>query len=184
MKSATAFDLINQRASNAMAMQLLTDSHLGQQVRDTGKLGIRHLRQSVDAAISTAYTTSTLPALDSFEIHQQLLKGLPGEAMFIAFAMAFDTFREGQAFFGLSAKSTRQRIGKHLDAVEGEKALRLIHAVLLAAHMLGSAYEARAYLKTPNIALGGMTPRGLLMTAEGGQLVLNELQTHNACGPI
>lgn len=184
MKSATAFSRIDECASTAMAVQLLTDVHLGQQVRNIGKLSIKRLRQSVDAVISTAYTTSTPPTFDPIEVHQRLLKGLPGEAMFMAFAMAFDTFREGEVFFGLSAKTARQRIGKRLDADEGQKALRLVRAVLLAAHLLGSADEARAYLKSPNIALGGMTPRDLLMTAEGGQGVLNELQTHTDGGPI
>lgn len=67
---------------------------------------------------------------------------------------------------------------------EGEKALRVVRAVLLAGDVLGSPEEGRAHLTLPNVALGGMTPRGLLMTAEGGRLVLNELHTHTDGGPI
>lgn len=184
MKTVIAFSSITKGAADAMALQLLDDSQLGQQVRDTAKLSIERLRQSLGDAITTACGTAMPPAVDSVQVHQRLLKGLPGEAMFIASAMAFDTFREGEVFFGLSAKTARQRIGRCLDAGEGEKALRLVRALSLAARALGSAEEARAYLKTPNFALGGMTPRELLLTAEGEQLVLNELQTHMDGGPV
>lgn len=183
MKTEIAFIPATKGAADAMALQLLDDSQLGQQVRDTAKLSIERLRQSLGDAI-TACGTAMSPAVDSVQVHQRLLKGLPGEAMFIASAMAFDTFREGEVFFGLSAKTARQRIGRSLDAGEGEKALRLVRALSLAASALGSAEEARAYLKTPNFALGGMTPRELLLTAEGEQLVLNELQTHRDGGPV
>ncbi len=184
MKAEIAVSPMSKGAADAMALQLLDDTQLGQQVRDTAKLSIERLRDSLGKSLILAGDALLLQAVDSVQVHQRLLKGLPGEAMFIASAMAFDTFREGEMFFGLSAKTARQRIGRSLDAGEGEKALRLVRALSLAARALGSAEEARAYLKTPNFALGGMTPRELLLTAEGEQLVLNELQTHMDGGPV
>jgi uncharacterized protein (DUF2384 family) len=49
---------------------------------------------------------------------------------------------------------------------------------------MGSLDAARAFLRTPNFALGGALPRELLKTAEGEQLVLSELQTQAAGGPV
>jgi len=57
-------------------------------------------------------------------------------------------------------------------------------AVAQAIRLLGNAEHARTYLKTPNFALGGMTPMELLQTEAGKQLVLNELQAHLDGGPV
>lgn len=184
MNPEIVFSRIDFLISNSIALQMLTDAHLGTQVRDCPPVSIKRLRQPVDQAISSSYSTSKLPPVDSFALHRKLVEGLPGEAMFIAIAMAFDTVQEGLAFFGLSKNSSHQRIGKRLNSSESEKALRVGHIVLLAAHLLNSAAEARTYFKTPNIALGGVAPRDLMMTAVGAELVLNELQTHADCGPI
>lgn len=54
---------------------------------------------------------------------------------------------------------------------------------LLICRLFGDRDQARAYLTTPNFALGGKTPMELLQTAEGEQHVLNELQAHIDCGP-
>jgi hypothetical protein len=54
----------------------------------------------------------------------------------------------------------------------------------MASELLGSPEAGRQYLRTTNFALGGVTPLGLLKTAEGEQLVLNELQTQAAGGPV
>lgn len=113
-----------------------------------------------------------------FEVHQRLVEGLPGEAIFVVSALAFDTFQKGEAFFGVSSKTARRRIGNRLDVYESEKALRLVHVVLLVSQLVGGAEAARAYHRTPNYALGGMTPRDLLLTSEGERLVLNELAMH------
>lgn len=58
------------------------------------------------------------------------------------------------------------------------------NAVTLALRLIGNAKQQRAYLETPNFALGGMTPMELLQTSEGEQLVLNELQMHLESGPV
>ncbi len=178
------FISFSKAVADAMALHLLGNLQLGQQVRETSKLSIERLRESLGEAMLHIWEIPASGTVDAVQVHQRLLKGLPGEAMFIASAMAFDTFREGEAFFGLSSKTARQRIGRNLDAGEGEKALRLVRALSLATRAMGSSDEARAYLKTPNFALGGLTPRELLQTAEGEQLVLNELQTHMESGPV
>lgn len=184
MNPDKVFSRIDLPISNSMALQLLTDDDLGKQVRDCTALSIKHLRPSVDQAIFSSYSTSKLPPVDSFALHRKLVEGLPGEAMFIAVAMAFDTVQEGHAFFGLSKNLSHLGIGRHLNPGESEKALRVGRIILLAAYVLNSAAEARTYLKAPNFALGGTAPRDLLMTAVGAELVLNELQTQADCGPI
>jgi uncharacterized protein (DUF2384 family) len=54
----------------------------------------------------------------------------------------------------------------------------------MAGEVFGSLDQARTYLRTPNFALGGAVPRGLLKTAEGEQLVLSELQAQAEGGPV
>jgi len=54
----------------------------------------------------------------------------------------------------------------------------------MAGDLFGSLDAARQYLRTPNFALGGAVPRDLLKTGEGEQLVLAELQTQGAGGPV
>lgn len=44
--------------------------------------------------------------------------------------------------------------------------------------------EAMHYLDAPNYALGGRSPRELLMRMDGQRIVLNEIQAHLGGGPI
>lgn len=44
--------------------------------------------------------------------------------------------------------------------------------------------EAMTYLDTANFALGGRTPRELLMKKDGPRIVLIEIQTHIGGGPV
>lgn len=184
MEAGTTFSRITKGAAGAIVLELLDDSKLGESVRSTGKLSISRIRKSFSRALTKACDNENSPIVDSIRLRQRLLKGLPVEAVFIASAIAFDTLRESEDFFGLSASTARERIGRTLDASESDKALRLIRAVSLAACVLGGLDEARAYLKTPLFALGGITPRELLVSADGEQLVINELQTHMDGGPV
>ncbi len=119
-----------------------------------------------------------------WDIHRSIIAGLPGEALFISSAMAFDSMREALPFFEVSAKTARLRLGSLLAAGEGEMALRIGRVLVVAGDALGSFAAGRHYLRTPNFALGGNIPRDLLKTAEGEQLVLVELQTQAAGGPV
>lgn len=184
MTPRTAFSTSTKAENDALALQLLSETVLRRHLLIVGKPNIVRLRRSIAYFMSTGSESAMPPTVDSVEVHQRLVKGLPGEAVLIATAMAFDTFKEGQIFFGLSARAVRSRVGRRLDSGKSEKALRLVQAAAMAARVLGSAEDARAYLKTRNIALGGMTPCELLITSQGSQLVLNELQTHADCGPV
>lgn len=184
-KFETPFAGVTKGAADTLAFRVLDDDVLKSWVRNSSKRSIEGLRHSMwrafaDAAAENANSAS----IDPLDVHHRLLRGLPGEAMFIASAMAFDTFKEGETFFGRTAKTARQRLGKSLDPTESEKALRLARALSMAMQALGDVEEAVTYLKTPNFALGGMAPRELLQTAEGEQLVLNEIQTHADGGPV
>jgi len=123
-------------------------------------------------------------AAQPLDVHHRIVEGLPGEALYISSAMAFDSLQEALPLFSLSAKTARQRIGQVLPADEGEIALRIGRALTIAGDAFGSLEGARNYLRTPNFALGGAVPRDLLKTAEGEQLVLAEIQTQAEGGPV
>lgn len=122
--------------------------------------------------------------LDALRVHHQLVAGLPGEALFIAAALAFETLAEALPYFDLSIKTAWQKLDDGLSRSESEQALRLSRVAALGAELLGSAEAGRHYLQTPNFALGGATPLELLKTSEGEQLVLTELQTQAGGGPV
>jgi putative toxin-antitoxin system antitoxin component (TIGR02293 family) len=121
---------------------------------------------------------------DALGVHRLLVAGLPGEALYISSAMAFDNLQDALSLFGLSAKTARARIGDRLSPSESEIALRIGRVFTMAADLFGSPDLARIYLRTSNFALGGAAPRDLLKTAEGEQLVLSELQAHADGGPV
>ena len=127
---------------------------------------------------------SSREAFDQLRIHTRIVEGLPGEALFVSSAMAFDSMAEALRLFDVSAKTAKQRIGERLSASEGEIALRIGRVLTMARDVFGSLDAAREYLRTPNFALGGAIPRDLLKTAEGEQLVVSELQTQAEGGPV
>lgn len=133
-------------------------------------------------ALDNGRTSRT--AAGPLDVHDRIVEGLPGEALYIASAMAFDSLQEALPLFGLSAKTAKQRIGQSLPPSEGEIALRIGRALTIAGECFGSLVAARNYLRTPNFALGGAAPRDLLKTAEGEQIVLGEIQTQAAGGPV
>jgi putative toxin-antitoxin system antitoxin component (TIGR02293 family) len=126
----------------------------------------------------------TEPALAQADIHRAIVAGLPGESLYISSAMGFDSMQEALPFFNLSAKTAKLKIGDLLGANQGEMALRIGRVLTMAGDIFGALEAARTYLRTPNFALGGAVPRDLLKTAEGEQLVLSELQTQAAGGPV
>lgn len=121
---------------------------------------------------------------DVMGVHRSLVKGLPGEVLYISSAMAFDSLQEALPLFDVSAKTARARIGKRLSSHESEIALRIGRVLTMAARVFDSPDMARNYLRAPNFALGGAAPRDLLKTAEGEQMVLSELQAQADSGPV
>jgi putative toxin-antitoxin system antitoxin component (TIGR02293 family) len=117
-------------------------------------------------------------------VHRRIVSGLPGIALVIASAMAYDSMQEALPLFDLSAKTAKQRMWQTLAPNEGEIALRIGRVLTIAADALGSLDAARQYLRTPNFALGGAAPRDLLRTAEGEQIVLGEIQAQAEGGPV
>jgi len=141
-------------------------------------LTVKALQEDRQTSVSAAATVQQL------DIHQSIIEGLPGEALFISSAMAFDSMQEALPFFEVSAKTARGRVGDVLPASQGEMALRIGRVLTIAWDLFGSLEIARQYLRTRNFALGGAIPRDLLKTGEGEQVVLAELQTQAAGGPV
>jgi putative toxin-antitoxin system antitoxin component (TIGR02293 family) len=167
-------------------LRLFNSKGLKRNLRDQGKvnfavlwsLTVKALEEDRKTAVSAAAT------LQQLDIHQSIIEGLPGEALFISSAMAFDSMQEALPFFEVSAKTARGRVGDVLPASQGEMALRIGRVLTIAWDLFGSLEIARQYLRTPNFALGGAIPRDLLKTGEGEQVVLAELQTQAAGGPV
>lgn len=167
-------------------LRLFNSKGLKRNLRDQGKvnfavlwsLTVKALEEDRQTAVSAAATMQQL------DIHQSIIEGLPGEALFISSAMAFDSMQEALPFFEVSAKTARGRVGEVLPASQGEMALRIGRVLTIAWDLFGSLEIARQYLRTPNFALGGAIPRDLLKTGEGEQVVLAELQTQAAGGPV
>lgn len=166
---------------DALVLGLYSDAGLkrtvkGQLKTNLGSIWIETARKLEQRAAS--------PAVELLQIHRILVKGLPGEALFVSSAMVFDSIAEALPLFDLSVKTAKQRIGDKLSASESEIALRIGRVLTMARSVLGSSEAARNYLRTPNFSLGGVVPRELLKTAEGEQLVLGELQTQAEGGPV
>jgi putative toxin-antitoxin system antitoxin component (TIGR02293 family) len=152
-------------------------------LRDQGKVNLSLLWiQTVRALEQEALPMER--ALEQADIHRAIVEGLPGESLYISSAMGFDSMQEALPFFDLSAKTAKLKIGDLLSANQGEMALRIGRVLTMAGDIFGSLEAARIYLRTPNFALGAAIPRDLLKTTEGEQLVLSELQTQAAGGPV
>jgi putative toxin-antitoxin system antitoxin component (TIGR02293 family) len=167
-------------------LRLFNSKGLKKNLRDQGKVNFAILWSLTVKALEGDRQTSApaQAAAQQLDIHQSIIEGLPGEALFISSAMAFDSMQEALPFFEVSAKTARGRVGEVLSASQGEMALRIGRVLTIAWDLFGSLEIARQYLRTPNFALGGAIPRDLLKTGEGEQLVLAELQAQGAGGPV
>jgi len=74
---------------------------------------------------------------------------------------------------GLSARTLRNR--DRLTADETERTYRAYRVLVRAREVLGSDADARAWLRTPQRALGGRVPLSLLLRDVGAEEVLNVL---------
>jgi putative toxin-antitoxin system antitoxin component (TIGR02293 family) len=169
---------------DALVLTLLLDNVLRKAVKAQPKTNLESLWDETVRRFGHGQTPSTQQTIEPLAIHYQLVKGLPGEALFVSSAMAFDSIAEALELFDVSAKTAKQRIGERLSPSEGEIALRIGRVLTMAADVFGSLEAARDYLRTPNFALGGAVPRDLLKTAEGEQVVISELQTQAEGGPV
>jgi putative toxin-antitoxin system antitoxin component (TIGR02293 family) len=164
-------------------LQVFRNKAIRRSLKDQGKVNLSLLWIQTVRALEQQQL-STEPALAQADIHRAIVEGLPGESLYISSAMGFDSMQEALPFFDLSAKTAKLKIGDLLGANQGEMALRIGRVLTMAGDIFGSLEAARTYLRTPNFALGGAIPRDLLKTAEGEQLVLSELQTQAAGGPV
>jgi len=166
---------------DARLLKVFDDPAILRTLTGRQKLDLPDLAERVADALEGGRRTTPVDAL---AVHRRLVKGLPGVALFVASALAFDSLTEALPFFDVTAKTARAKLESALSPAEGDQALRLARAAALAGELLGSAEEGRRYLHTPNFALGGATPLELLKTGYGEPLVLGELQAQAAGGPV
>ncbi len=171
-------------ASDRRVLDLFASRSLERTLRDQGKTNLEAVWQSASKELRAPQTGARRPAPGPLDVHRRIVNGLPGIALVIASAMAYDSMQEALPLFDLSAKTAKQRMWQTLAPNEGEIALRIGRVLTLAADALGSLDAGRQYLRTPNFALGGAAPRELLRTAEGEQIVLAEVQAQAEGGPV
>lgn len=171
-------------ASDRRVLDLFASRTLGRALRDGGKTNLEAVWQQASKELQAPPPAGRRPAPGPLDAHRRIVSGLPGIALVIASAMAFDSMQEALPLFDLSPKTARQRLWQTLAPNEGEIALRIGRVLTLAGEALGSLDAARQYLRTPNFALGGAAPRDLLRTAEGEQIVLSEIQAQAEGGPV
>jgi putative toxin-antitoxin system antitoxin component (TIGR02293 family) len=171
---------------DSRVLRIFNNKSLKRHLRDQGKVNFALVWALIVKAMSDDRQNAvfTKPSLQQMDIHQSLIDGLPGQALLISSAMAFDSMQEALPFFEVSAKTARARLTELLPSAQGEVALRIGRVLTMAADLFGSPDMAREYLRTPNFALGGALPRDLLKTAEGEQIVIAELRTQAAGGPV
>jgi putative toxin-antitoxin system antitoxin component (TIGR02293 family) len=164
-------------------LALFEDEELQVQVRMLKKVELANVWKATQAFLLQGEAKNTQPS-DPLSVHRRLVSGLAGETLLISSSMFLDTLSDAEGFFGMSFKTIKSRLGAALDTAASEKAMRGARATLTAADVLGSLDAARAYMHTPNFALGGNTPAELVKTSEGERIVLNELQAHADGGPL
>jgi putative toxin-antitoxin system antitoxin component (TIGR02293 family) len=168
---------------DAWLLAVLEDEELRRQVRQLKKVELATVWQLTRSFLLLRHSrVSAHP--DPLEMHRRLIAGLAGESLLVSSSMFLDTLSEAEGFFELSFKTIKSRLGRALDTAASERAMRGARATLTAAEVFGDFEAARAYMHTPNYALGGHTPAELIKTSEGERIVLNELQTQAEGGPL
>ena len=176
---------LNRQQLDAVLLEVLTNKNIRRSLKIQQKLNLPELGIRVFREIEHALQKAGGPsALDRLTVHWRLVDGLPGQALFIAAALAFETLNEALPFFEITAKTAWHKLESLLSSGQSEQALRLGRAAVVAARLMGGVESGRRYLRSPNFALGGLTALELLRTAEGEQLVLAELQTQADGGPV
>jgi putative toxin-antitoxin system antitoxin component (TIGR02293 family) len=179
----TSFEVV-RTAYDSLVLSLFLNRALQRAVQDQTKTNLATLWSEIGRKLLNRNVHDPRSVLEPLEIHLKIVEGLPGEALFVSSAMAFDSMSEALQFFDVSAKTAKQRIGERLSSSESEVALRIGRVLTMAHKEFGSVDAAREYLRTPNFALGGAVPRDLLKTSEGEQLVLAELHSQAEGGPV
>jgi putative toxin-antitoxin system antitoxin component (TIGR02293 family) len=174
-----------QAARDARLLGLFESKDLQRALRRSGKLNLQSVASlAVEELEAAPPTRKASIASDPVAIHGRLVEGLPGLALFVSSALAFESLQEALPYFDVSAKTAWEKLDTTLNPAQSEQALRLARVATQAAELFDSAAAGRKYLRTPNFALGGATPLDLLRTGQGEQLVLAELQAQAAGGPV
>jgi len=181
-KSQPARDL-NWSEIDAWVLSIFADEYLLSRVRRLQKVELVSVWKLTAHALEK-HREAHLEVLEPLEVHRRLLEGLSGESLLVASSMFLSSLSEAEEFFELSFKTIKSKLGKSLDTAASERAMRAARVTTAAAEVLGGFDAARKYMHTKNFALGGSTPAKLLKTGEGERLVLSELQTQSAGGPI
>lgn len=171
-------------AIDQVVLELFRSRELHQALHGPGNVNLAVLWDDVARLLDALKRRPARALRGQRDVHRHLVEGLPGEALFIAAAMAFDSLKDALPLFDVSAKTARARLGARLSSAEGEIALRIGRVLSMAGDAFASLPAARTWLLTPNFALGGAVPRDLLKTAEGEQLVVAELQAQAEGGPV
>ena len=113
------------------------------------------------------YSTWDLPTAA-----QRVAEGLPTDALIVVQRRLDLSNRELAHVVLISPRTlTRRKKEERLPPDESERVYRVARLVEIAAEVLGSKEEARAWLKEPNFALGDQIPLEVARTEPGAELV-------------
>ena len=168
---------------DTLVLEVFDNKALQARVRELKKVELASVLQLTEAALAQQSSLG-IQSLEPMTVHRRLAAGLAGEALLVSSSMFLNTLSDAEGFFGLSFKTIKARLGHPLDTAASERALRAARVTITAADVLGSFAAARAYMHTPNFALGGATPAELVKTGDGERLLLNELHTQAEGGPL
>ncbi len=118
------------------------------------------------------------------QVHQRLLDGLAGETLLVAAGDVPGQSCRSREVLRPQLQDHQGPHGGRLDTATSERALRAARVTMSAAQVLGSYEAARAYMHTPNFALGGATPVALIKTADGERIALDELHAQAEGAPL
>lgn len=140
---------------------------------------VGHTRRAGSKRKADAAPSSPLAVIE------RISAGLPGASVRLAQERLGLTYRDIARVLDREEKTIRQwALRKTLSSIASEQVFRLLKVYFTTCAVLEDEDEARAWLREPSEPLGGRTPLGLLATAEGERLVINELMQIEYAHPV
>ncbi len=113
-----------------------------------------------------------MPAASDSEVRGAVRKGYPFRVLDEVSKRLARPTQEINAVLGIPARTfARRKVTRYFTPEESDRIYRLARTVQLSIDVLGDEEKARAWLGTPNRALGGEVPFGLLDTDIGARQV-------------
>ena len=129
---------------DTILVALYESKTLRRSLRHHDKLSLSALGTRAQQELTANYGNKVhVFVLEPIAVHERLVRGLPGQALFISASLAFESLAEALPYFDVTAKTAWQKIEKQLSPAESEQALRLGRVATMASELLGSPEAGR-----------------------------------------